>query len=317
MLLNSAVHAESSSAAVVWYRAAGECPQGPEFIGQFLGRTRLAEAGDHIDFVVTLLAANGETVGRLERQTESGTVAIRELRDPNCSRVADALALSLALSLEPGRARSAPAASAAPEAPTAPTEPIAPTASATPAAAPAPTLPSPASGVSVDNEPASGPSDRATSRAQELRGGWLGLQGGALLGLAPQALARSAVFVGLEDPWPEFVSGSALRLAAVGVLSVIGTSSTRTFSTRSASTAGVAFSPLCSTRIRRPYACSTARETSTATACGSARRKRSSGATAAASTRVPSIQNSERELARPHSNSTGLSRAGGTESRRS
>lgn len=62
------------------------------------------QAGDHIDFVVTLVTEQGETLGRLERQTGNGTVAIRELRDPACDRVADALALSLALSLEAPKA---------------------------------------------------------------------------------------------------------------------------------------------------------------------------------------------------------------------
>lgn len=32
------------------------------------------------------------------------------------------------------------------------------------------------------------------------------------------------MFLGLEDPWPEFVSGSALRLAAVGALGSVSTS---------------------------------------------------------------------------------------------
>lgn len=62
---------------------------------------RLAKAGDHIDFVVTLVADEADVVGRLERQTQSGTVAIRELRDKECARVADAIALSLALALDP------------------------------------------------------------------------------------------------------------------------------------------------------------------------------------------------------------------------
>ena len=47
---------------------------------------KLAEAGDHIDYLVTLVDSGTETVGRLERQTRAGTVAIRELRDQRPTR---------------------------------------------------------------------------------------------------------------------------------------------------------------------------------------------------------------------------------------
>src|SRR6185436_792272 len=89
--------------AVVWYRASENCPSGQAFLDKVPKRgagARLAAAGDHIDFLVTLLPYGGETVGRLERQTRSATVAIRELHDAHCDQVADALALSLALALE-------------------------------------------------------------------------------------------------------------------------------------------------------------------------------------------------------------------------
>ncbi|HEY0469423.1 MAG TPA: hypothetical protein VGC79_34775, partial [Polyangiaceae bacterium] len=89
----------------VWYRASEACPDGRQFLEKLAEssrQARLAQAGDHIDFVVTLVANGHETVGRLERQTDSGIVAIRELRDATCERVADALALSLGLALGPG-----------------------------------------------------------------------------------------------------------------------------------------------------------------------------------------------------------------------
>lgn len=93
LALTTPVKAESPLTPAVWYRASAECPSGPEFLGKIAdsrARTRLAQAGDHIDFVVTLLSANGETVGRLERQTDRGTVAMRELRDATCTQVANA-----------------------------------------------------------------------------------------------------------------------------------------------------------------------------------------------------------------------------------
>src|SRR6188768_936177 len=89
----------------VWYRASEACPNGAQFLDKLAEnsrRARLAQAGDHIDFVVTLVADSKQTVGRLERQTDSGIVAIRELHDATCEQVADALALSLGLALTPG-----------------------------------------------------------------------------------------------------------------------------------------------------------------------------------------------------------------------
>lgn len=88
----------------VWFRASETCPSGAQFLEKLAAhsrKARLAQAGDHIDFVVTLVADGRETVGRLERQTDAGIVAIRELRDATCEEVADALALSLGLALAP------------------------------------------------------------------------------------------------------------------------------------------------------------------------------------------------------------------------
>src|SRR4051812_9995401 len=95
----------------VWYRASEACPSGAQFLEKLAENARharLAQAGDHIDFVVTLVANRDETVGRLERQTNSGVVAIRELRDATCGQVADALALSLGLALTPGTSSATP-----------------------------------------------------------------------------------------------------------------------------------------------------------------------------------------------------------------
>jgi hypothetical protein len=90
--------------AVVWYRSAEGCPDAAGFLerlGDRASLARVADAGDYVDFVVTLSASEQDTSGRLERQTERGTVAIRKIRDRECARVADALALSLALALDP------------------------------------------------------------------------------------------------------------------------------------------------------------------------------------------------------------------------
>lgn len=207
---------------IVWYRASQDCPAGTEFLGKLSGaasRARLAEAGDHMDFVVTLQAANGETVGRLERQTSGGTVAIREVRDASCQRVADALALSLTLGLQPSEARTeAPAAVAPAPDLGAPNVESSKTSAATPDSqeiqskvlpdwrskkADAPTLPKDAA---VDSH--HGESDNW----------WLGAQAGLITGLAPSPMARGAAFVDREGVLRAFAPRFSFRLAVVGAL---------------------------------------------------------------------------------------------------
>lgn len=97
----------------IWYRSSAGCPDGSAFIGslQRLGRrVSIAGAGDRIDFVVNLAFAERESSGRLERQSSAGTVAIRDVVAPSCEEVAEVLALTLDLTLQPrfGDAPSAP-----------------------------------------------------------------------------------------------------------------------------------------------------------------------------------------------------------------
>jgi hypothetical protein len=131
--------AGESALVSVWYRGAEGCPDGTVFIRQVAsrtGRARLAEVGDRVDFVVTLGVKDSVSVGRLERQTARGTVAIRELSGDDCEQVADALALTLALTLEPDES---PVAEALP--PSAADVPASP--AEAPASAPRPRPPPP------------------------------------------------------------------------------------------------------------------------------------------------------------------------------
>lgn len=89
----------------IWYRSSERCPDGAAFITLLdrLGRSgSLAGVGDRVDFVVTVAYAPAQSSGRLERQSSEGTVAIRDVSAQSCAEVADALALSLDLALEPG-----------------------------------------------------------------------------------------------------------------------------------------------------------------------------------------------------------------------
>lgn len=88
----------------IWYRSSAGCPEGTAFVLRLsqLGReARLASVGDQVDFVVTVAHAAEQSSGRLERQSELGTMAIREISAGRCDEVLEGLALSLDLALDP------------------------------------------------------------------------------------------------------------------------------------------------------------------------------------------------------------------------
>ncbi len=192
---------EPQRAPAIWYRASQQCPSDADFMAKLAGgavQARLAEAGDHVDFLVTLVVAGAETVGRLERQTRAGTVAIRELRDASCERVAEGLALSLGLALEP-------ASRVAVEAP-----PVAaPVALAS--QKPAPTVMT----VPVAQRPLAEPAPVAPPAKAQRRVA-LGAAAGVLYGLAPNPMARARAFVDFEPILPALSASLSARLGLVG-----------------------------------------------------------------------------------------------------
>lgn len=176
-------------------------------LGERAPMAKLAAAGDHIDFIVTLVATPAETVGRLERQTQTGTVAIRELRDANCEHVAEALALSLELSLEPAHEVPPPESSAPKTRP----DPEVPPATAEAAHADAAPPPPP---VPLASRPTSTIEDAGT--APRHRPSWsAGARGGVLVGVSPSAMAIAAAFVDLDGALPD-LAALAFRLGAFG-----------------------------------------------------------------------------------------------------
>ena len=230
-----AEHASAEHAPAIWYRASQPCPTDAEFIAKLAGnavRPRLAHGGDHIDFLVTLVDSGSETVGRLERQTRAGTVAIRELRDPSCERVAEGLALSLGLALEPSQdaaldtARPAVGDSSEPA-----RESVAPAQSAARPIEPAPSKP--ADSKASPSKPADGkaaPSKPAASDAEPMgRRLALGAAAGVLYGLSPRPMARGQLFLDLDPVLPAVSSAFSARVAAVGAW---GSASTRIGSVR-------------------------------------------------------------------------------------
>jgi hypothetical protein len=173
-------------------------------------RARLAEAGDHIDFVVTLLAGKAETVGRLERQTSGGTVAIRELRDATCAQVASALALSLGLALDPpgmGSEAGDPTPVAESQAALTPAQAV--------EAAPAPVAAPVAPAVSIVATPLAPSPPRADAAASHPHHRpTFGVDAGALTGLGTQTMLRGSAFLDFARVTQQL----SLRLALVGAL---------------------------------------------------------------------------------------------------
>src|SRR5690349_8010617 len=92
--------ADSPEPPLIWYRSGEGCPDGAGFLERLAARgvqAKLAGVGDPIDFVVTLGTGAEGARGLLERQTKTGTVAIRRLDGGTCEEIADGLALSLSL----------------------------------------------------------------------------------------------------------------------------------------------------------------------------------------------------------------------------
>lgn len=219
--LSPPARAEKGGAAVVWYRGSPECPAGGAFLeklGERARLARLADAGDHIDFVVTLVATPAETVGRLERQTLTGTVAIRELRDAHCENVADALALSLGLSLDPEHDQALATTVPAEPPPTSPAPP--------PPNPPAPEAP-PAAVEYQTPRTATAPTRDAGIPTRTRRASvWsTGAGAGILMGISPEPMALGAAFVDYDGRFafaPQLSLRAGLTFARGSVDTVIG-----------------------------------------------------------------------------------------------
>jgi len=203
--------------AVLWYRSTGGCPDEAGFlarVGDRASLVRLAEAGDRVDFVVNLsITPDGGARGRLERETERGTVAIREVVDASCERAADVVALNLALALDPDPAPEpvdGPATSPTLEGSKNP-EPVSAEAEA------------------KANEPrprsTPAPAEARPQRSSEAaafgppRDRWrVGVQAGVLGGVSPELMARGTAFVELSGALAPLLADLTLRAAAVGAL---------------------------------------------------------------------------------------------------
>jgi hypothetical protein len=226
-LIGSPLANAQSSTTHVWFRSAEGCPDGPDFVARLaaLGRSaQLANAGDPVDFVVTLGPASAskapvddEWMGRLERQTERGTVAIRELRAKRCEDVAASLALSLDLALAPegtGSNEVAPAPAGKPADPPAASDPPAAPPAAPMSVAFAPATPSPPARDEVRGGSPRSPALETRPRAA-LR---VGAHGTLLTGVAPEPMPGAAFFAALGgrgSPGVRFSLRGGYRVSSV------------------------------------------------------------------------------------------------------
>jgi hypothetical protein len=190
-------YAEATAPPLIWYRSAEGCPDGQGFLARLAARgveARLAVVGDPIDFVVTLGSGAEGARGLLERQTKTGTVAIRRLDGGTCDEIADGLALSLSLADAPEeRRREAPERSVqkpveATPAPLQPTEP--PFERAVTATAPA----------------------ARDSRARVS----IGIQANVVSGVAPEPMPGVSLFVDFAPGGSGLLSRSSARAGAFG-----------------------------------------------------------------------------------------------------
>jgi hypothetical protein len=226
------VTAQAEGPVSVWHRSADGCPGAQAFLDELRARNvhaRLAQVGDTIDFVVTLGAGpRGRSRGVLERQTQTGTVAIRSVDDASCVQVSQALALTLALSIAPS-ARSpaqddAEVDAAAPDALVRGTAaPASPAALAQPSAANTGAPAAMSAPPAAAREPQRTPEEPAAHRAHAGAGSarsvqaalWsVGVRGAAAIGIAPDLLASGAAFAGFE-PVGAGLFAPALRLSAL------------------------------------------------------------------------------------------------------
>lgn len=203
--------AAQSAVPAVWYRASEACPDGGQFLAKLAEnarQARLAQAGDHIDFVVTLVADHNETVGRLERQTDSGVVAIRELRDATCGQVADALALSLGLALTPGSSNGAAAVTNPEDVPV--------VAASVDVAASESVAASPPSAGAEGSPPAADSAAPAAVPPEPTRAWSVGIDLGAMIGITTHPLPRGELFLDVRPMFNHFLPDLSLRGSVVG-----------------------------------------------------------------------------------------------------
>lgn len=194
-LLAAPARAETPTQTLIWYRSAEGCPDGEGFLARLEARGvhgRLAQVGDPIDFVVTLGNDAQGARGMLERQTKTGTVAIRKVDGGTCDEVADGVALSLSLADVPAEHREA----AAPVPPSAPPE--------EPRSA----------AVALDAGPNAPPA--ASARGSRSARWAFGFQGSVTSGMSPGLLPGGELFVAYAPGRAGLLVGSSLRLSGFG-----------------------------------------------------------------------------------------------------
>lgn len=188
--------AESPEPPLIWYRSGEGCPDGAGFLERLAARGvkgKLAGVGDPIDFVVTLGTGPDGPRGLLERQTKTGTVAIRRLDGGTCDEIADGLALSLSLADAPEERRR---------------EPVPSTPGPNSEKNPEPVATEPARDHATSEPP---PAPRASSARFAI-----GLQGNAVFRVAPDPMPGVSLFLDFEPGGAGLLARSSIRAGAFG-----------------------------------------------------------------------------------------------------
>ncbi|MBI4703371.1 MAG: hypothetical protein HY744_19830 [Deltaproteobacteria bacterium] len=143
------------------YRASAGCPSRDDFMAQVAARTSLARwvesPAAERRFAVAVSKRGRKTAGKLAIQSLDGAVATREVAGESCDEVVAALALVVALAIDP-KARVEPTpAPASPAAAPGPVEPVGPAAPSAPASPSGPSGPAPGPTSAAPSPPAAAP----------------------------------------------------------------------------------------------------------------------------------------------------------------
>jgi hypothetical protein len=193
------------SVTIAYANAAG-CPEEAAFLGQVTARIRRSvvwvKSGGSVRIVTTLSQESRGATGQLEVERVETAPTRREFTAETCEEVAAALALVVALTLDPNARTEPLPATPPPPAPASPEEPAAPPSVVTPLPPPSPRAPA-----TLPTRPPAPPPPSSPLRYVA----WFGPVVGADAGYAPEALVTLGLSGGARLVWGARLS-SALQL---------------------------------------------------------------------------------------------------------
>jgi hypothetical protein len=184
------------------YSSEPGCPSQAVFIEQVTARIRrpvgwtATDGGTHI--ILSLTQKDGGATGRLEVARNGTPPTRREFTAATCGEVGSALALVVALALDPNARTEAIPPATPPPASTSPQE--------QPAVAPAPAASPPPPAAPPSAAPAARPAHRPPAVAPLRYAAWFGPVAGAHTGYAPETLVTFGLSLGARFSWGSWFS---------------------------------------------------------------------------------------------------------------